>query len=161
MPPTPMPCNQIQVDRSSREPCPAGATLSPGNQEMAVLLRIDKPPLRFKGRRLTRHWQRLSHDMTLSVELWRQLNKGFVLSYSVLNQNKIGQKAIQISNVEEATDCLENVCANLAVPFTNTADISKIWTELQLHLCFKQRFTVLVGCVLADWHQCPQVQEQV
>lgn len=164
MPPTSKCSDQSKVDQNDDvtigDSPQSGCTLVPGDEEMVVLSRVDKPPLRFKGLRLTHHWRRLSPDLTISVALWQQINKGFVISYSVLHRGKIGQRAIQITDLEEATDCLENVCTNISVPVTPAQDVSKMWEDLQLHLCFKQRFSMLVGSVLADWYQIPNLQEQ-
>ncbi|MEL6620745.1 MAG: hypothetical protein AAFP16_17860 [Pseudomonadota bacterium] len=126
---------------------------------VVVLSRQAKPPLRFKGRRLSLHEASLWGSVLIKVELWQQAKKGFVISYSYLAAAQISDKAIQVSNLAEATDCLENVCANLDVSRMQVVRQDQLWLDLQLHLSFRQRFHMLVADVLADWHHIPQLQE--
>lgn len=136
-----------------------GPAAIPPACEIVVLTRQGKPPLRFKGCLLTRHEMSLSDHMDIMVELWRQPRKGFVVSYSYLDGSRVGSKAIQISDLDEATDCLENVCANLESLSMKSDQPDRLWTDLHLYLCFKQHFLVLVADVLSDWHLNPQLQE--
>ena len=160
-----MPQNQHQdtpspaTDKGVHDWTPTGAILSTGEQTMAVLLRHGKPPLRFKGRRLTHHWTQLSPTMVIDIELWHQLSKGLVVSYSILSDGSIVRKSIQISDYDEAADCLENICANLDATTIKHDEFDGLWSALHLHLCFKQKFKLLVADVLSDWHVLPKLQE--
>ncbi|MEO0745828.1 MAG: hypothetical protein AAFY49_10805 [Pseudomonadota bacterium] len=165
-----MSCFDTDVDPDAEEPARAPAndddrvvhTAAAQDSfvcEIVVLTRQGKPPLRFKGCLLTRHQVALSSHLDITVELWRRPKKGFVISYSYLDGARVGSKAIQISDLDEATDCLENVCANLETLAIKGGHADQLWTELHLHLCFKQHFHVLVADVLADWHLNPQLQE--
>lgn len=146
---------------SERTDCDArgGANLSYGDPEVVVLLRHGKPPLRFKGRRLTRHWISLSVENQISVELWQQINKGFVISFTICDSGQLGRKSIQVTNCAEATDCLENVCANLNPIAVPVNERKWSWADLHMHLCFAQKFNLLVADVLADWHSLSILQE--
>lgn len=138
-----------------------GADLVSGPVSMVVFPRKDKPPLRFKGARLTHHWMCLSREITIEIELWRQGTKGFVIVYSVLDACKLGSRVIQVSNLAEAADCLENICANLDATMIQPLAMQIAWADLHLHLCFKQQFAQLVADVLADWYVLPHLQEAI
>lgn len=145
----------VQCDAAS------GANLIQQAPEIVVLSRYGKPPLRFKGCRLTRHWARLSSENQISIELWQQINKGFVVSYSIFDAGRFGWKSIQVSNGAEAADCLENVCANLDPAAIRVHEKNWLWVDLHFRLCFAQRFNLLVSDVLTDWHSLPVLQEHV
>lgn len=130
-----------------------------GVDKIVVLTRLGKPPLRFKGCRLTHHSIQLSYDKQIQVELWQQRSGGFAICYSTLAEGVIGSRVIQVCNLAEANDCLENICTNVANPVVRTAPVPHLWTELYQELCFKQQFSLLVADVLSDWSVLPQLQE--
>ena len=136
-----------------------GSSIDAPDWEIVVLSRPGKPPLRFKGHRLTGHHRLLWNGLPIKVALWQQAKKGFVISYSYLVGSRVSDRAIQVSDLDEATDCLENVCASLDTSRLMAGNADRLWLDLQLHLCFRQHFQLLVADVLADWHFIPQLQE--
>lgn len=136
------------------------AELSPGPTGVVTFPRKQKPPLRFKGCRWTRHWTPWTDGALIEIELWKQSQKGFVVAYSVLDAGEIETRVIQISDLDEASDCIENVCTNLCVNIGAPADTMTFWTDLHASLCFKQRFSELVADVLSDWNTLSLLQEQ-
>lgn len=138
----------------------SGAALTVGEVGLMVFPRHNKAPLRFKGRRLAYHWTRLSRDAVICVEIWQKVKKGFVLFYSYLDDGEIGNRAIEVSNLDEATDCLENICKNLEPPLAKGEFDGMLRTDVHLHRSFRRAFPILTADVLADWHTIPQLQEK-
>lgn len=72
-----------------------------GVDKIVILTRLGKPPLRFKGCRLTHHCIQLSHDKQVQVELWQQRSGGFAIWPRPMTALKISARTSQIQWFEQ------------------------------------------------------------
>ena len=129
---------------------------------IAVLARVGKPPLRFKGRMITRRELDFGHPTSptpLRIELWEKAKTGFVLSFSQIEKGQIALSSHSFLTLPEARDFLERRCQDLTVADLKAVDVDSLLHHLQLLLCFRQRFGLLVSDVLAQWPFSPDIQE--
>lgn len=121
---------------------------------LVVTARIGNPPLRFVGRQMTHHWQRLYDGDVLSIWLWQRKKSGYVVAHSVFADGVIKTQSRVVASLPEAMTYLEGTCAALPIdtpapagPFINTLLVT------QKMLTFRQVFGALAGEVLSIWDE--------
>lgn len=137
----------------------SGADLSEGIWEMVALPRKGQPPLRFKGRRLTRHWRLLSSETQIFIELWQRRAGGVVVAYSTCSAQATLTECIRFGDLNGAIEHLESLCIGQAETLAMTGAPLVIFRDLVHRLAFNQQFSLLVGETLADWCQMPPLKK--
>ena len=124
---------------------------------MHSVSQIGLPPLRFKGRVLSRHQGDDPHA-ALFVSLWSRKTSGdVVLGYSELDADLIRPHAIVAETPGAAAEALERLCQrmpdSLQIPLSDDLGLTRLHRALGYH----QGFSRLVGAVLADWDARPDL----
>lgn len=139
----------------------SGADLACGAWGTAVVVRADKPPLRFKGRRLMLHWRDPSLGNRIVIELWQRQAGGFVVAHSLGGASEARTHAVRVKDLDEAMSYLEDLCAAMDDNFAASGKPAEIFIGLQQRLVFDQHFALLVGVALADWSVMPNLKERL
>ena len=129
----------------------AGADVRPSEPGSVVVPQVGKPPLRFKGRRLTQHWTRMHPGPHIVIELWERKTGGFVVSHSHYSKGTLQPIGMKCATIAEAMDYLEQQCGPPRSTFETDTDLCSVLLDLQQRLGFSQQFERLAGEVLADW----------
>ena len=137
----------------------SGSELNEGAWEMIVLPREGQPPLRFKGRRLTRHWRVLGAETIIFIELWQRRAGGVVVAHSDCRAQKIVTQCTRFADLNVAVEHLEARCADQPDTLAVTGEPVSIFSDLIHHMAFSQHFAQLVGETLAVWCDMPQLRK--
>lgn len=136
----------------------SGADLTPVAWGTAVVTRADKPPLRFKGRRLALHWRDPFAGRRIMVELWQRQAGGFVVAHSLGATSQAKTEGVRVKDVDAAMSYLEACCAAAPVDFVASGPPAQVLNDLQHRMVFDQHFALLVGAALADWSVMPSLK---
>ena len=123
--------------------------------DLVVLPRVSKPPLRFRGRCLSRDQVMIGPNDELFICLWQKQKGGWVVAHSTPADSGSGVDAVGVDTCHAAMAYLEERCAQLPpvsmpelVSGHSAADlISKIARQCNFH----QQFLVLAGHAMARW----------
>ena len=127
---------------------------SPPDWHLVVQPRLGKPPLRFRGRCLSRACLRLAETDEVMISLWQKQKNGFVVCHSVAN-GQGAVEAVAVASLQAAMDHLENTCAEMHGPqpmdLPGDLSVAGMVAEIARRGSFHQRFRILAGHVLAQW----------
>ncbi len=156
----PQPALRAEFGRPDLSPASwSGADLGCGDWGTVVVSRADKPPLRFKGRRLTLHWRDPFGGCRILVELWQRQAGGFVVAHSLGAGAKTD--GVRLKDMDAAMSYLEEKCQAPPDEFVAAGPPAQVFADLQRRMIFDQQFSLLVGTVLSDWAAMPNPKERL
>lgn len=155
----PQPALRADTDDPPRAADPiSGRDVAHGAWGTAIVPRIDRPPLRFKGRRLMQHWCATLGDGRIIIELWQRQAGGFVVAHSSMAATVGRTDGVRVKDLDAAMSYLEELCHTQDAELTLSGDLSTVLTTLHSRIHFDQHFARLVGTALEDWSTMPQTK---
>jgi len=118
--------------------------------DIVLLSRCNRPPLRFRGRRIAHLRRRITSDEPIFVDVWARKKGDYVVAFSNLKDGWIRSDAHVVAGIADVATYLENHCQETSKP-SLAADIASALACLLSDMAMQQQFAILVGDFLDDF----------